>query len=127
MSTATRFNCNLTKQLQDNVIDSCNMGLSQKSSPHDHSQRLNFPTYHFARLLGLLIKYQSILLELTKMNQHHTKGHYKPGMLCLFRSHFLNDLRHSVHSQAWFHREQTTICGKPTLYNILEIASTEFK
>lgn len=29
MSAATRFNCNLAKQHQDNVIRTCNVGLSQ--------------------------------------------------------------------------------------------------
>lgn len=36
MSAATALNCNLAKQLQDTVIHTCNTGLSQKSSPHDH-------------------------------------------------------------------------------------------
>lgn len=53
MNTAIKFNCNLAKQLQDNVIHTCNRGLPQKFSPHDHSQGLNSQTYTLTKTLWL--------------------------------------------------------------------------
>lgn len=67
MNTATKFNCNLAKQLQDNVIHNCNRDLPQKFSPHDDSQGLNSQTYTY-KDSGSLINYLHTLLMLTKVN-----------------------------------------------------------
>lgn len=56
MSATTRFNGNLAKQYQDNVIHLCDIGLPQKSSPHDHFQGLSSQTHNSAKTPWLIDK-----------------------------------------------------------------------
>lgn len=72
MSAATRFHSNLAKQLQDNVIHTCNTDLSQKSSPHDHSQNLDSQTYSFAETHWLIDK---LLTHSSCTNQNEPLPH----------------------------------------------------
>lgn len=43
----------MAKQLHDHVFTLCNIGMSQKSNPHDHSKGPDSQTYTFAKTLWL--------------------------------------------------------------------------